>query len=89
MSWSFVEEHSRMDDIDKVFGHLVERNFMHGETHSSCVRDLVEYFKIHVVCLVLFNVCRHLIYTYVHKKTENIVRGGKLFTVYPVCRRAG
>ena len=37
------------------------------------MRDLVEYFKIHVVCLVLFNVCRHLIYTYVQKETETFV----------------
>ena len=41
----------------------------HSETHPSC--DLVEYFKINVVYLVLFNVGGHLIYTYVHKKTEN------------------
>ena len=50
-----------------------ERKFINSEIHQSCVRYLVEYFKIHVVCLVLINVCRHLIYTYVHKKTETFV----------------
>ena len=39
---------------------------------------LVEYFKIHHRVLVLFNFCRHLIYTYVyvqyiHKKIERFV----------------
>ena len=32
----------------KVCGHLVEMNSIRSETHPSCVRDLVEYFKIHI-----------------------------------------
>ena len=36
-----------------VFGHLVERNFIDSETHPSCVRNLVEYFKIHIVYVYL------------------------------------
>ena len=34
-------------------GHLVERNWIHIVKHPSCVRNLVENFKIiHVVCFV-------------------------------------
>ena len=52
----------------KVFGHLVERNFFHNETHPFCVRVVLNISKyVLKVCLVLFNLCRHLIYTYVHK----------------------
>ena len=36
-----------------VFGHLVERYFIDSETHPSCVRNLVEYFKIHIVYVYL------------------------------------
>ena len=46
-----------------VFCYLVERNFIHSETHPSCARDLVEYFTL-IVCVVLFNDCRHFIWTY-------------------------
>ena len=41
----------------KDFGHRVERKFIHSEMHQ--MRYLVEHFKIHIVYLVLFNVCRH------------------------------
>ena len=47
-----------------VFCHLVERNFIHSETHPSCVRDLVEYFT-RIVYLVLLNDCGHFIWTYI------------------------
>ena len=31
----------------------IEKNFIHSEIHQSCLRDLVVYFKIHVVPYML------------------------------------
>ena len=58
-----------VSSLTNVSGHvLVEKTFIHSKTHLSF--QLVDYFKIHVVCFVLFNVHRNLMNTYVHKKAE-------------------
>ena len=64
-----------------MYSHLVNRNFIHSKRHPSCVRDLVEYFKIHAVCLALFNVYRHLL-IYLYKKTETFLCLG-LYSIKP------
>ena len=37
---------SYMQSLTEVFNHHIERKFIQSEIHQSCVRNLVEYFKI-------------------------------------------
>ena len=67
--------------LDKRFtGHVVERNFIHSETRPASQFNLVEYFKIHVVCLVFSTFAviwfTHTVYT---QENRNIYVWPKTF----------